>query len=255
VGKTTTVIHLAHYFAQRGDKVLVVDLDTQGHVALSYDEQPGDALRDVLLQRRSIEQAKVEARPNLWIIPNSKSSEELTPYLMNMRQREYALANVLETIEGQYDWIFLDTPPSANILHDLALIASHYVIVPTLMDYFSIGGLSETLKTIQALGNLRHVTPPKLVGVLPTRHDIRTVETRRQMEELADAIGGKHILPPIPEDTKVREASTFGKTLWEYAPKTPALIGRPTKDKVKNSLGNLGGYLHLSEILAISLKE
>lgn len=220
---------------------------------MSYDQQPGDALRDVLLLHKSIEEAKVETRPNLWIVPNSKSSEELTPHLMNMRQREYALANVLETIDGQYDWIFLDTPPSANILHDLALIASHYVIVPTLMDYFSIGGLGETLRTINALGNLRHVTPPDLIGVLPTRHDLRTVETRKQTEELINAIGDQHILPPIPEDTKVREASTCGQTLWEYAPHTPALVGRPTDGRVKNSAGNLGGYLHLCEILSISL--
>lgn len=231
----------------------MIDLDTQGHVALSYDQTGGNVLRDVMLLQKSIEEAKVQARPNLWIIPNNKSSEELTPYLMNMRQREYALANILEGIDEQYEWVFLDTPPSANILHDLALIASDYVIVPTLMDYFSIGGIGETLNTIRAIGNLRHVTPPELIGVLPTRHDIRTIETRKQMEELMEAIGDQHVLPPIPEDTKVREASTYGKTLWEYAPKTTALIGRPTTNRVHNSAGNLGGYLHLCEILSISL--
>ena len=78
VGKTTTVVHLTYYFAKRGDRVLVVDLDTQGHIALSYDQQRGDALRDVLLQRGSINDVRIEARPNLWIVPNSKSSEEFT---------------------------------------------------------------------------------------------------------------------------------------------------------------------------------
>ncbi|MHB1481289.1 MAG: ParA family protein [Bellilinea sp.] len=68
-----TVVHLAYYFAQRRDRVLVVDLDTQGHIALSYDQLRGDALRDILLQRRSISDVRIKARPNLWIVPNSKS--------------------------------------------------------------------------------------------------------------------------------------------------------------------------------------
>ncbi len=95
VGITTTVVHLAYYFANRGSKVLVVDLDTQGHVALSYNNDRGDALRDVLLRRRGIPDAVVEVRPNLWIVANSKYSEELVPYQMNMRQRVFSLAWIL----------------------------------------------------------------------------------------------------------------------------------------------------------------
>jgi len=192
----------------------------------------------------------VQARPNLWIVPNDKSSEELIPHLMNLRQREFVLADILAEVEDNYDWCFLDTPPSVNLLHDLALIASNYLIVPSLMDYFSIGGLSDTLSSIRALGNLRGVTPPQLIGVLPTKVDHRTLETRRQFDDLAKAIGDQHILPPIPEDTKVREASAHGMTLWEYAPKTPAIVGRPDENsKVHNSAGKTGGYLHLCEIM------
>jgi len=174
-----------------------------------------------LLLHKSIREVRIEARPNLWIINNSKSSEELVPYLINLRQREFALADILETAENDYDWIFLDTPPSANLLHDLALISSNYLIVPTLMDYFSVGGLSDTLSSIKAIGGLRGVTPPALIGVLPTRVDMRTLETRRQFEDLAKAIGDQHILPPIPEDTKVREVSVNGLNIWISHPRSP----------------------------------
>lgn len=233
---------------------MVIDLDTQGHVALSYNNERGDELRDLLLRHKTIEDVRIEARPNLWIVPNSKSSEELIPHLMNVRQREFVLADLLAEESYDYDWIFLDTPPSANLLHDLALIASNYLIVPTLMDHFSVSGLNDTMNSIRAVVLLRGVTPPDLIGILPTRVDMRTNETRKQLDDLSEQIGDQHILPGIPEDTKVREASAYGQTLWEYAPKTPALIGRVTEGKIQNSQGKLGGYLHLCEILEIMVK-
>ncbi len=162
----------------------------------------------------------MQTRPNLFVLPNSKSSEELVPYLMNLRQREFALADVLDTASNDYDWIFLDTPPSANLLHDLALISSEYVIIPTIMDYFSIGGLKDTLDTIAAVGQLRGVKAPYVLGILPTRVDLRTKETKTQLADLALKVGSTHMLPPIPEDLKVREASGKGLTLWVSAQKT-----------------------------------
>lgn len=173
------------------------------------------------------------------------------PYLMNLRQREFALADLLEPVKNDYDWVFIDTPPSANILHDLALVAAHHLIVPTLMDYFAIGGFSDTLDTLAAIGRLRGVNPPNLLGVLPTRFEHKTNVTKKQFEYLQGLIGTKPILPPIWEDVKFREASGEGQSLWEYSPTSAGIVGRNEGNKSRNSQGKYGGYLHACEVVEV----
>jgi len=100
------------------------------------------------------------------------------------------------------------------------------------------------------LSQFGNVQAPDVIGVLPTMFDRTTSETSTNVERLQEAIGNDLILPPIPRDTKIREAASMGETIWEYAPDSAAAIGYGAiHAKVTNSRGKIGGYLHLYEIV------
>lgn len=248
-GKTTSSITIGHYFALGGKRVIVIDLDSQGHVATGLNQSKSNGLYKLLIEKKNYEEIAIEARTNLYIIPNDHSSTLIEQTLISIPFREYILSEILQSI-SQFDLIILDTPPSTNILHILALIASDFVIIPSKMDYLSLDGVGYLLSTINSLGRYPSVTPPTLLGVLPTFYDRLTKITQLNLVQLQQLIGVSQILHPIPNDTKVREASSYGMTIWEYAPRSQAAIGYKSTSKVKNSMGRTGGYLHLAEILS-----
>lgn len=250
VGKTTTAINLAHWFAKKGDKVLLIDLDGQGHVAPGLGLSKSDGLYRLIVLEKPIELIAEQAREYLDVVTNDHTCELVKEHVKQANFREYLLDTALEEARNKYDLIFLDTPPSTDVLHILALVASDYLIIPANMDYYALDGVGYVLKTIKSLGRYPGVTPPVLVGILPTLFDRSTNETIYNIGELQRTLGDDQILPPIPRDTKVRESTSHGKTIWEYAPKCQAAIGYEyTNGRKKNSTGKVGGYLHVAEIL------
>lgn len=180
---------------------------------------------------------------------SNHTNERVKEHVRETNFREYLLGRVLDDARQKYDAIFLDTPPSTDVLHILALVACDLVIIPSNMDYLALDGISYILKTIRAIGHYPNMTPPGVVGVVPTLFDHTTKETLHNLHDLQSELGKEKILPPIPRDTRMREASACGKTIWEYAPRSQAAIGYKNLSKVTNSTGNTGGYLHLAEIL------
>lgn len=249
VGKTTTVINLAGYFATQGKRVLVLDLDGQGHVAPGFGYQKGNGLFQLLVEEQTIEKVAQPARDNLWIVPNDHTNELVKEHLLRASFREYVLANLLTDL-CYYDVAILDTPPSSDVLHVLALVACDLVIIPANLDYLALDGVNHVLKTLHSLSRYPGVRMPTLVGVLPTLYDKTTNETMRNAQALMEAVGHDRVLPPIPRDTKVREASACGQTIWEYAQNSQAAIGFANGSQQKNSRGLVGGYLHVAEITA-----
>lgn len=251
VGKTTTAINLAHWFALRGRRVLVLDLDGQGHVAPGLKLPSGDGLYRFLVHDEAVSNVTVRARENLDIIPNDHTGELAKEQVKQANFREYILDTMLEEARENYDLIFLDTPPGADVLHVLALVASDLLIIPANMDFYALNGVGQILKTVRNLKRYPAVTPPVLAGVLPTLFDKLTNETLNNLRSLQESLGERHILPPIPRDTKLREASSHGQTIWEYAPACQGAVGYPSeRNKQCNSEGKVGGYLHAAEILA-----
>ncbi len=117
------------------------------------------------------------------------------------------------------------------------------------MDYLPIESVTKILQTNLSLTQIPNVEPPVVLGVLPTMFDRTTRETAGNVQKLAEVIGAEMILPPVPRDTKIREASHRGMTIWEYAPNTQGAIGYKNGSKSQNSRGLTGGYLHLAEII------
>jgi chromosome partitioning protein len=137
-----------------------------------------------------------------------------------MNFRETILAEHLH--ESNYDVIILDMAPSLDILHINGLVASDWVLIPTRPDAMAVDGVKEILLTMSEISQRGH----QFAGysILPTFFDRTTRETVTQFQEIVAAFG-ENVLPPIPQDTKVREAAAYGRTLWEYSPNSPAMIG------------------------------
>src|SRR3990167_1205336 len=234
VGKTTTAVALGQYFSRRGKRVLIVDLDAQGHVAESLGVDKSGGLFRLICQGLAAEQVKAFA-----------AQSDFRAYILAQ-----ALGEAVRPGGRLYDVVFLDMPPSTDVLHVAALVASDYLLVPAIMDHLALTGVMTIIQTARALAKYPNVTPPVLLGVLPTLFERMTTETRANVAHLAEALGDvRYLLPPIPRDTKVREASSYGQTIWEYAPKSPAAVGYVNGSPVKNSLGFVGGYVHAGEII------
>ncbi len=231
VGKTTTAVTLGHGLAAKGLRVLVVDLDPQGHVAESLGLGKAPGLYNLLVVDQPLGRVVVHARANLDVVPGDKRTEAAKRHLTAMDFREKALAVALKG--APYDVILFDCAPSFDVLHVTALVASDFLLIPTRLDYLAADGVNEVLRStgeVMAAGY-----PIGLLGILPTFFDRVTRETTSQLRGLVDLFGAK-VWPPIPQDTRAREAPAFGQTLWEYAPWSPAMVGYENGDH------RIGGY-------------
>jgi chromosome partitioning protein len=240
VGKTTTAITLAHGLARDGLRVLLVDLDPQGHVAVSLGLEKSPGLYSLICENKPLEQAVVTARPNLDILPGDKRTENVKREITLSDYRDSILAEIFKP--AAYDVVLLDLAPSLDVLHVSALIASDWVVIPTRLDALAVDGVQEVLLTLGEFGRRGH----HLQGfcILPTFFDRTTRETYLQFRDLVEAFGSR-VWPPIPQDTRVREAPAYGLTVWEYAPACVAIRG--FKDKQQRT----GGY----RVILQKLKE
>jgi chromosome partitioning protein len=221
--KTTTTIHLAAALAELEHRVLMIDLDPQGHLSEGLgiiSEVLHFEMSDVLAGEKRISDVIISnVRPNLDLAPSNIRLADMELSLVNIRFREYKLKRALESVMSKYDYIFLDCPPSLGLLTVNGLIAAHQVIIPMTSEYLSMLGTSLLLKTIDAI---RKEANPKLgiLGVLHTRHKQRTIHARavilRTRVELGESV--KVFDTPIHDSTRFAEASGQGRTVFEIAP-------------------------------------
>lgn len=232
VAKTTTAVTLAHGLALQFRRILLIDLDPQGNVADSLGLEPGGDLYAWLADGHG---KITPARPGLDVIRSDKSTANLKQVLQARGFAEYALADALQ--QHGYDLVILDCAPSLDVLHISAIMAADWLLIPTKLDQFSSKGVLETMASMSQLqrrGSLCH-----LAGVLPTFYDRTTTETQVQLEALAASPMANHLYQPIPVDTQIRKANRAGKTLWEYAPQTRALVDgyQPAMARVMEYVG------------------
>ena len=216
VGKTTTAVTLAHGAALRGYKVELIDLDPQGNCADSLGLDQGNELIPILQGQYKSH----IARENLAVIRSDKSTADYKAALAGRQYREWAIAEALETHTA--DLIVMDCAPSIDVLHVAAINAADYVLIPTKLDQLAVKGILEMLKTLSEVN--KRGGKCKLAGIIPTFYDRSTNETQLQLENLAKYFKA-NLWPVIPVDTKAREATKEGMSLWEYAPGCRALTG------------------------------
>jgi chromosome partitioning protein len=219
VGKTTTSVNLAAALAAAKRKVLLVDLDPQGNAAM------GCGVNKEEIQYSSCELLLEEVPVGGIIIKSSEMGFDLIPgnaditaaevRLMNAPHRERRLADALLPVKDQYDYIFIDCPPSLNMLTVNAMVAASSVLIPMQCEYYSLEGLSSLMSTLR---NIRDTVNPDLhlEGILRTMVDSRSRLSKDVSDQLIEYFGDKVFRTTIPRNIRLAEAPSHGVSVLQY---------------------------------------
>ncbi|HEX6701522.1 MAG TPA: ParA family protein [Gaiellaceae bacterium] len=222
VAKTTTTLNLAVAFAERGLRVLAIDLDPQGNLTMSQGMNPDTIERsmfDVLVHRLPITEIVVRTEIDVAVSSIDLAGAELA--LSSMIGRERALEKALLPVKSQYDYILIDTPPSLGLLTINALVASNGVIVPVQCEYLSLRGLVQLENTMSMIRE--NLNPEvRIAGILPTMFDGRTLHAREAIEILEENFGDLVFRTRIRKTVRYAEAPVKGSSILKYDPNGPA---------------------------------
>jgi chromosome partitioning protein len=220
VGKTTTAVHLAHGLAIQGYQVLAIDLDPQGHVAVSLGLDAGQGVFDWLVRELKLKDlVKLSGRPRLSVLPGNKKTASAVSYLV-LEHKGAVPLDLLQValrpaLKNGLDYVVIDTAPSASELQAAAIYAASVMVIPAACDYLSQDGVAQTFDTYDVAADAGAVR----IGVLPTFYDDRTNESARILAEYQQLLGDSAtVLPPIHAATRFREAAARGKTIYEVEP-------------------------------------
>jgi len=227
VGKTTTAINLAAYVAKAGKRVLLVDFDPQGNSTSGYGiekNQLETSCYDVLMGDCTAQQVIVPTViTNLSILPSNIDLAAAETDLVNMPSRESALKRALEPIRNNYDFVFIDCPPSLGLLTLNALVASDSVIIPIQSEFFALEGLSQLMNTIKIVRQRLNANLT-VNGVILTMYDTRTIMSKQVTEEIYKYFGEKIYTVPVPRNIKLVESPSFGVPIAVHAPNSSGAV-------------------------------
>ncbi|MGE5595631.1 MAG: ParA family protein [Hyphomicrobiales bacterium] len=220
VGKTTTAVSLAAALGRRSQKVLLVDLDPQANATsaagvVPSDDQPG--VYDLLLEEVPADECIIEVpEEHISVIPASPALAGAEVELVPAMARERRLANGLHGIRGNYDWIFIDCPPSLGLLTINALTASDNVVIPVQCEYMALEGLSRLIQTLELVK--RNLNPGlSILGVLLTMFDARTRLAQQVVDEVRSHFE-QTFKVVIPRAVRLSEAPSHGQSIFRYEP-------------------------------------
>jgi chromosome partitioning protein len=219
-GKTTTAVTLASGLAARGRRVLLVDTDGQGNVAVSLGLKPERSLYHVLVMGLPIADGVVSPLPGLDVLPANETLAAAELYLAGRKHRDRVLATRLAGARHEYDYVVVDCSPSLSLMNQNALVLADAVLCPVACDYLSLVGVRQVLRTVKNVNKLLG-HPIRLWGVLPTLFDGRARICHEALETLREHFG-ERCFDPIRLAIKVKEAPAQGKSLLDYAPGSPA---------------------------------
>jgi len=218
VAKTTTTLNLGVAFAEKGLRVLLVDLDPQGNLTMSQGMNPDSIERsmfDVLVHRVPITEVIHQMEVDLAVSSIDLAGAELA--LSSMIGRERALEKALAPVKENYNYILIDTPPSLGLLTINALVASEGVIVPVQCEYLSLRGLVQLENTLTMIReNLNPAVG--IQGILPTMFDNRTLHSREAVEILEENFGDLVFGTRIRKTIRYAEAPVKGSSVLKYDP-------------------------------------
>jgi chromosome partitioning protein len=223
VGKTTTAVNIAGLLAQRGLRVLLIDMDPQGNAATCLGIAKHSLERtigDVLLGDIPAQTALVQTgRPSYELLPATPDVAGTAVALATFPQRELRLQCTLEPLLGHFDWVVIDCPPSLGLLTINALAAAHQVFIPLQCEFLALEGLAQLKETIDVVRD--RVNPALYIGgIIMTMYDGRANLARQVVEEVQHYFPRRVFNTLIPRTVRLSEAPSHGKLIYEYDPRS-----------------------------------
>ena len=220
VGKTTTNINLCAYLAMEGYKVLTIDIDPQGNTTsgLGLDKNNLElSIYDVLISDATMKESIVRSDlvQNLFISPSTMELAGAEVELINKNDRENIIKNKLKEIEDEYDYVFIDCPPSLGILTINALSCADSVLIPIQCEFYALEGVSQLVNTIQLVKKSLN-KDLYIEGVVMTMFDYRTNLSNEVLKEVQKYFKDKVYKTTISRNVRLAEAPSFGLPIMLY---------------------------------------
>ena len=223
VGKTTTTINLAAAVANKGFKTLLIDLDPQANSTMSYVDPRavGKSMFDVLVSEEVPFRDVVVTTPveHLSIAPSRISLAKLESKLIGELDGPFRLKDKIKDCINEYDYIFIDTPPTLGMITVNALVASTHVLVPIQSSYFALEGTDDLLETIEKI-KARPNPNLQLLGVVITMHDRRTTLAKDIHDQIGQVFGDRLFNTVITKSIRLEESPAYKESIFTFAPRS-----------------------------------
>ena len=223
VGKTTTAINLSAAVANKGFKTLLIDLDPQANSTMSYVDARSitKSMYDVLVSEEMELPAVVVQTPveNLFVAPSKIALAKLESKLIGDLDGPFRLKDRMKDVANDYDYIFIDTPPTLGMITVNALVASTHVLVPIQSSYFALEGTDDLLETIEKI-KARPNPNLQLLGVVITMHDKRTTLSKDIHDAIGNVFGDRVFNTVITKSIRLEESPAYKESIFTFAPRS-----------------------------------
>ena len=222
VGKTTTSVNLSTILAKKGKRVVLLDADPQGNATsgLGVEKDTGKSLYDVLINEEPVENTLQDTiEKNLKICPSSMNLAGAEVELVSQMSREHRLKEQLENVREDFDYIFIDCPPSLGLITLYSFTAADSVMIPVQCEYYALEGLGQLINTINLVK--KHLNKSlEIEGAVLTMYDIRTNLSNQVVKEVKRYFDDKVYKTVIPRNVRLSEAPSFGMPISIFDPKS-----------------------------------
>lgn len=220
VGKTTTTANLCHAIAESGAKVTAIDLDPQGHLAVSLGvtSQNVGGIDEAMLKKKKVQQLLIPVRDNLQLIASGSKLKDIEQLTNNSSPRGVLLKDALNGNLNDQDFIFIDCPPSSGLLVANALIAADEILIPMASDFLALQGLSHLMATIKRFEKALQRKYKTLLVM--SRYSPNRRISSQVLNVLLTHFPEKILATVVRETALLAECPSFGKTILEYSPKS-----------------------------------
>ena len=235
VGKTTTAVNISTIIAKKGKKVLLIDADPQGNATsgLGADKNQGPSLYNVLIDEVDIRTTFQDtAMKNLKVCPSNMNLAGAEVELVSAMSREQRLKEGLADVKDEFDFVFIDCPPSLGLITLNAFTASDSILIPVQCEYFALEGLGQLINTINLVK--KHLNKSlEIEGAVLTMYDSRTNLSNQVVKEVIRYFDDKVYKTVIPRNIKLSEAPSYGMPITLYDPKSK---GARCYEKLSNEI-------------------
>jgi len=224
VGKTTSAVNLSAYLAAKGKRALLIDLDPQANAtaSLGIDRRSVEpSIYDAVIDETPLREViQLTQRVRLDFAPSAPALSGAEVELVPLPDRERRLKRAVDAVAANYDYVFIDCPPSLGLLTVNALVAAQGVIVPVQCEYLALEGLTRLMQTI---GIVRRSLNPALIvrGMLMTMYDRRARLSQQVVDEVRQHFPDRVFETVVPRSVRLSEAPSYGEPILTYAPSSP----------------------------------